>query len=168
SPTAPPEKQIESQFAANVSRVSPPFVAEGVKDALDLTAVVLQGVGEDRETVEGGIGVDTASQCDHRGREPRRIDDDGPERVSEHAPEPLATERARLSRKGTVPLAGGEGRGSARRPHGVTPPDVLGAVPPEPRGESGAVQPALGILLGGCDLVPVGPAERLVPAAACA
>jgi hypothetical protein len=48
---------------------------------------VLEGVGQDRQPVEGTVGVDAFGEGEDGGREPRRIDGHGPEGVPEDIPD---------------------------------------------------------------------------------
>ena len=49
------------------------------QDVVVVASGILQGVGEDRESVKGMVGVDAFGEAENSGGEPRGVNDDGAE-----------------------------------------------------------------------------------------
>jgi hypothetical protein len=76
-----PENQVDDPAPADV-RALPPAVAE---DLLVSAPGVHQGVGQDRQAVEGSVLVDGAGEVEDIGRAPTRVKSPSAERVAEDA-----------------------------------------------------------------------------------
>jgi hypothetical protein len=71
--------QIHQPAAADVR----PAASKVAQDIVGVAPRILKGIGQDRHPVESTVGVDTFGKGNDSRREPRRIDDQGAERVTE-------------------------------------------------------------------------------------